>query len=274
MKKLQKFPSCTLAKSRGGFTLIELLVVIAIIAILAAMLLPVLSKAKAKAGQISCMNNNRQMSIGMLMYIDDNRGNLPACGSRNTYGFQVEDWIYWRNAAPYTVDKSPITAGLGKINTNMFRCPLDTDNSARIAEGAPYYNFSYTVTSYGLSGTACLGLTSIVEPGGAAHLFKLLDVKGPSHKIMFAEEKATHKANDAWEIPDTGSIINDGRFAIGDPPTAGPNNGWNGDDITIRHNKRGNVVFADGHCESVLPKFWQASDGRGHWLNLDPAGCP
>src|SRR5881394_630646 len=126
--------SRTLKASGGGFTLIELLVVIAIIAILAAILLPVLSKTKAKAGQISCMNNNRQMSLGMLMYVEDNRGILPACGSRNAYGFRVEDWIYWRDTPPYTVDKSPITSGLGKINTNMFRCPLDTDNSGRLGE--------------------------------------------------------------------------------------------------------------------------------------------
>jgi len=266
--------SRTLNSSCCGFTLIELLVVIAIIAILAAILLPVLSKAKAKAGQISCMNNNRQMSLGMLMYVEDNRGVLPACGSRNAYGFRVEDWIYWRDTPPYTVDKSPITSGLGKINTNMFRCPLDKDNSDRIATGPPYYNFSYTVVSYGLSGSVCPGLTSIVEPNGVPHLFRIINVKGPTHKIMFAEEKATHKPNDAWEIPDTGDIINDGRFAVGDPPASGPANGWSGDDITIRHNKRGNVVFVDGHCESVLPKFWQASDGKGHWLNLDPAGCP
>jgi prepilin-type N-terminal cleavage/methylation domain-containing protein/prepilin-type processing-associated H-X9-DG protein len=270
----QNLPSRTLDTSRCGFTLIELLVVIAIIAILAAMLLPVLARAKGKAAQISCLNNNRQMSLGMLMYVEDNRGVFPACGSRNVYGFHVEDWIYWRDTAPYTLDKSPITTGLGKFNTNMFRCPLDKDNSGRIAEGAPYYNFSYTVVSYALSGNVCLGVTSIIEQSGAARLFKLTSIKGPTHKIMFAEEKATHKPNDAWEIPDTGSVINDGRFAVDGAPTGGPANGWSGDDLTIRHNKRGNVVFVDGHCEAVPPRFWQASDGKGHWLNFDPAGCP
>jgi prepilin-type processing-associated H-X9-DG protein len=238
------------------------------------MLLPALARAKAKAAQISCLNNNKQISLGMLMYIEDSKGDFPACGSRSTYGFHVEDWIYWRNQAPNTLEKSPIAANLGRINTNLFRCPMDRDNSDRIAGGAPYYNYTYTVVSYGLNGAVNPGVSSIIELSGAAHLFKLSSVKGPSHKIMVAEEKATHKPGDAWEIPDSGSIVNDGRFAVGDAPTAGPANGWSGDDITVRHNKRGNVLFMDGHAEPVLPRFWQASDGNGHWLNLDPAGCP
>src|SRR5215475_10489683 len=69
----------------GGFTLIELLVVIAIIAILAALLLPALSRAKRKSQGVYCMNNHRQLLVAWKMYLDDNREVLPFVKGNGNY---------------------------------------------------------------------------------------------------------------------------------------------------------------------------------------------
>ena len=219
---------------RRAFTLIELLVVIAIIAILASMLLPALSKAKAKAGQSKCYSNLHQMALGMLMYIDDNQGAFPGTASRNTYGFHVEDWIYWRGNLPqYPITKSPIIYSLGSVNSNLFRCPLDFDDRERKANtdgNGPYYP-SYSLTSYGLENNRNPGMASIND--GRWFPFKQSGIKDPAKKIMLAEEQSVTRGPDS---SDSGaSIINDGRWA---PP---------GDVLTSRHNKKGDVAYADGH---------------------------
>src|SRR5271154_6611629 len=98
MKTINKSPS------RLAFTLIELLVVIAIIAILAAMLLPALSKAKQKASQISCLNNQKQLALGLIMYAGDNNDVMTSSGSRIYDPVAAPDeWIWWSGAAGDTL---------------------------------------------------------------------------------------------------------------------------------------------------------------------------
>ena len=237
-------------KHRGGFTLIELLVVIAIIAILAAMLLPALTNAKKKAQQMNCLSNLKQLGLGFMLYKDDFADVMPADASR-TAGWHAEDWIYWWGDPLHPVGMSQIALMIRTgASTNLFRCPMDRDDSDR-KTFTPPYGFSYSLNGQ-KTVTSGLGSSWNGGSGNQWNAYRFSNIRNPARKIMLAEEPTKNTPD---ELPPTftgNPIIDDGRWeAIYRIPAAG----GGGNTITVRHRGRGNVNFADGHAQSVDYKF-------------------
>jgi prepilin-type N-terminal cleavage/methylation domain-containing protein/prepilin-type processing-associated H-X9-DG protein len=236
-------------KAATAFTLIELLVVIAIIAILAAILFPVFAQARAKARQISCLSNEKQIGLGMIQYSQDYDEMLV----KAWYG--PNGWDRSDNRAASIKYKWMDAIQPYVKNTDCFRCPDFTDNLKLGATGeyVPYQQLTTVpdATRYGSYGMNAaywdgrLNDNGISSPGASP-----LGVTSVTLSTM------SHPASTAWVADGAGSYQFD--WPLGNPTivmqsgvrTWGSGNLTDGS-LAERHQGMVNVIWCDGHAKAM-----------------------
>jgi len=228
--------------NRAGFTLIELLVVIAIIAILAAMLLPALSKAKAKAQGIQCMNNHRHLLLAWKMYVEDNREVFPHV-KHGPYAW-IDGWLDF-SANPdnwdvnYNIKKSILWPYCGK-NAGIFKCPADTSKVNVRGQILPRVRTMSMLCYIGGRGENRPLNWSGVNFGNTSGEYRIyrksadLIDPGPARTFVFLDERE--------------DSINDGMFVV-DMQFYPTTSATIVDFPASYHGGGGGFSFADGHSE-------------------------
>ena len=231
-----------------AFTLIELLVVIAIIAILAAMLLPALGKAKARAKAASCLSNEKQIALGYLLYAGDNSDHLPVAGIQ--YGGGVSPVGWFLEISTYVSRATTDATKLSATNT-VVACPSAKLDGV-LAAGDPY------IGAYGGYGHnwAYLGYIGSPAWGAAYDRQKMSSINKPTETVMNGD------GLDPIPGVSLGTYVFGYLYPPSKPPTTMPT-------PFVRHGKGGNYAWADGHVSQTSWKAMSAGmSGKVDWYYL------
>lgn len=225
-------------KSRQGFTLIELLVVIAIIAILAAILFPVFSKARERARQSSCTSNLKQMTLAWQLYSQDYDGHImPAYDySKTTPGC---DWIGWWGC------HDPATDSI-KTNSSWLYPYTRSQGLKSCPSFQPEKNNSWDDTGYGYNFQHFPGISEPEEFQPVSES----DIQEPARTVVF-----TDAARICYYCSEDPTLL-EGSAYIQAPSYKYPS--FHG-----RHNGFGIVAWADGHVKADKPKFLHSEYMKG-----------
>jgi prepilin-type N-terminal cleavage/methylation domain-containing protein/prepilin-type processing-associated H-X9-DG protein len=218
-----------------AFTLIELLVVIAIIAILAALLMPALAKARQKAEAIQCMNSTKQLTLAWLQYNLDSNDRLVYNYPSGTPGSWVEGNMSWGNSPDNTNTALLASGKLGPYtgnNVGIFHCPADKSKAQGMS--APRVRSVSMNAFVGDPGSQRLPPGYLFSAAGWIQFIKIGDVKYPSATILFLDEHPD-SINDGWYV-----------YCNGLGP---PEESFWGDLPASYHNGAAGFSFVDGHSE-------------------------